>query len=159
MITLQPMTESSFAAFKNKSLESFARNLSSAEDISFEAAFANATAQFSRIAPLELATEGQLFFDVIDTASQRPVGFLWLGIKETFNKRIASVNDLRIEEAERNRGFGKAVMILAEAEALKHGAKKIRLHVFAHNTTAYQLYTKLGYQESSIDMSKDLSSI
>ncbi|MCU1494550.1 MAG: sortase-like acyltransferase [Acidimicrobiaceae bacterium] len=47
-------------------------------------------------------------------------------------------------------------MLLAENLARANGATSIGLNVFAHNRVARDLYSSLGYRETSVQMRKEL---
>jgi ribosomal protein S18 acetylase RimI-like enzyme len=48
-------------------------------------------------------------------------------------------------------------MLLAEELARTQGATSIGLNVFAHNVVARELYSSLGYTETSVQMRKGLN--
>jgi ribosomal protein S18 acetylase RimI-like enzyme len=156
MIYLKPMTPQTFEEFKQQSQASYAGDFAKVEDISFETALKNASEQFERLVSGGLETQGQLFFDVLETATAKRLGFLWLGIQDRYGRKIASINDIMIEPSGRGRGLGKALMKLVEIESKKHGAVRVRLHVFHHNEVAKNLYTSMGFNPTSIDMRKEI---
>jgi ribosomal protein S18 acetylase RimI-like enzyme len=45
---------------------------------------------------------------------------------------------------------------LVEDRAKELGAKSVELHVFGHNHGALSLYEKMGYNETSITMAKQV---
>ena len=49
-------------------------------------------------------------------------------------------------------------MMAFEEEARHHGLERISLNVFGGNEVARRLYASLGYPETAVWMSKDLSS-
>ena len=61
-----------------------------------------------------------------------------------------------IDEEFRGRGLGRKAMVLAEELARAHGAVTIGLNVVAHNRVARDLYTSLGYEDTSVQMRKTL---
>jgi ribosomal protein S18 acetylase RimI-like enzyme len=68
--------------------------------------------------------------------------------------RCLWIYDIRIDEAYRGRGYGRAAMLLVEAEARERGYGRIGLNVFGGNDVARNLYRSLGYEENAIVMSK-----
>ncbi len=156
MIFLKPMSAETFESFKQDSQTEYATNLASVEDIPIEVALKNASEQFDKLVPTGTDTQGQSFFDVLETGSSKPVGYLWLGIQNRFDRKVVSINDITINPAYRGRGLGKSLMKLAEEEALKAGAARIRLHVFHSNDIAKRLYLSMGFVPTNLDMRKDL---
>jgi len=82
------------------------------------------------------------------------VGELWLAEGATSLGRCLWIYDIRIDEAHRGGGYGKAAMLRVEAEARQQGYTRVGLNVFGRNEIARNLYRSLGYEENSIFMSK-----
>jgi ribosomal protein S18 acetylase RimI-like enzyme len=61
-----------------------------------------------------------------------------------------------VDEDERRRGYGRAIMHATAGWAREHGTASIGLHVFGHNTAARELYTSLGFRETNVSMQFDL---
>ncbi|AWW40546.1 acetyltransferase [Streptomyces sp. AS58] len=80
------------------------------------------------------------------------VGTLWLALTED----QAYVYDVEADERFRGRGHGRALMLLAERQAIGAGKKALRLNVFAGNTPAERLYESLGYVPVSHSLYKGL---
>lgn len=156
MIFLKSMSAETFDSFKRESQAAYATNLSSVEDIPLEVALKCASEQFDKLVPNGIATPGQSFFDVIETASGKPVGFLWLGVQNRFGRKVVSINDITIDSSYRGRGLGKALMKLVEEESRKVEAVRICLHVFYRNEAAKSLYLAMGFIPTSVYMRKDL---
>jgi ribosomal protein S18 acetylase RimI-like enzyme len=117
-------------------------------------ATANADASIRSTFPDRLPAPGQLAgFLVWDG---RRIGELWVGQSGPDPQRWW-VWDIRVDEVFRGRGLGRESMLLAEELARANGAVSIGLNVFAHNTVARNLYTSLGYRETSVQMRKDIT--
>jgi ribosomal protein S18 acetylase RimI-like enzyme len=157
MLYLKSMSPQSFEKFKKNSQESYAESLALCEDIPVAEALKNASVQFSQLVQSGASTPGQYFFDVIEAATEKVVGFLWLSIQNRFGRKVASINDISINESDRGKGFGKELMKLVENEARQLGATRVRLHVFNHNEVAKKLYLAMGFVPTNIDMRKDLN--
>ncbi|MET9732258.1 GNAT family N-acetyltransferase [Streptomyces sp. NPDC006458] len=80
------------------------------------------------------------------------VGTLWLALRP----EAAFVLDVESDERFRGRGHGRSLMLLAEAQALSAGRRKVGLNVFTGNTPAERLYESLGYQPVRYTMYKQL---
>ena len=86
----------------------------------------------------------------------QPIGELWVGPSGDDPERWW-VWDVRLNESSRGRGLGRRAMVIAEDLARSNGAVSIGLNVFAHNIVARNLYTSLGYHETSVQMRKGLT--
>ena len=95
------------------------------------------------------------FVFVIEVDAE-PVGDLWVAEREGDLGRGLWIYDVRIEEANRGRGYGKEAMLLAEEEARRRGLSRVALNVFGGNAVARGLYQSLGYVETAVLMSKRL---
>ena len=69
--------------------------------------------------------EGHAVF-VVETGGER-VGYLWAGERpDPVGRSTLFVYDIHIDEAQRGRGYGRAAMIAAEAEAARRGMTESR---------------------------------
>jgi ribosomal protein S18 acetylase RimI-like enzyme len=94
---------------------------------------------------------------VVETGGER-VGSLWAGERpDPVGRPTFYVYDIRIEEGRRGRGYGRAAMIAAEAEAVRRGINRMALNVFGGNERARSLYRSLGYIERAVAMDKTLT--
>ena len=71
--------------------------------------------------------------------------------------RYARVGSVGVTASLRGQGIGTKLMALAEKWARERGALDLRLHVYAFNEYALQMYRELGYEVLSHSMSKRLS--
>ena len=85
------------------------------------------------------------------------VGHLWIGERELQGRRFLWIWDVFVDEAHRGRGRGRHAMLLAEEKARRRGLERIELNVFGGNDVARSLYRSLGYEESAVQMGKDLA--
>jgi ribosomal protein S18 acetylase RimI-like enzyme len=61
-----------------------------------------------------------------------------------------------VEENQRGKGYGKQAMLMIEEKARELGLNSIGLHVFGSNKVARSLYEAVGYEVTSVNMSKKL---
>jgi GNAT superfamily N-acetyltransferase len=120
---------------------------------SIQEAEANADRTLNELLPGGSPAHGQLVGRVL--AHQEPVGTLWVGQAGSDAERWW-VWDIVINEDRRGQGLGRAAMVLAEELARAQGARTIGLNVFAGNTVARTLYGSLGYEETTVQMRKEL---
>ncbi|QIQ05718.1 GNAT family N-acetyltransferase [Streptomyces liangshanensis] len=105
--------------------------------------------------PEGLATPGVSLSALVH--DERVVGTLWVSRREeTPEEPGAYVYDVVVAEDQRGKGYGRALMLLAERVALGFGAARLGLHVFAGNTPAIRLYESLGYTTTHRNFRKTL---
>jgi ribosomal protein S18 acetylase RimI-like enzyme len=107
--------------------------------------------EFAELLPDGVETDQQHL--LVATLDGHRIGIVWLNIPPD---GPASVYDVEVEPALRGKGYGRAVMLVAESYARSHGATTLRLHVFGGNTVARSLYESLGYETTNVMMSKSL---
>ncbi|HWO62385.1 MAG TPA: GNAT family N-acetyltransferase [Umezawaea sp.] len=147
-VSLRPMTEAELAAFTAEQFEVYrAARVSAGETESVAREIAEA--QFA-----EFPAPGHRVHAVVDGDVR--VGSLWLGPGSTPRTGLEWIYFVLVEEAVRGRGYGRAVMGLAEEDARAHGAVELTLNVFGDNTTAQALYRSTGYEVRSLQMAKKL---
>lgn len=84
------------------------------------------------------------------------IGTIWFGVRGAEDNRKAFIFDIVLEVDTRGKGYGKKAMLLIEDELKKLNLKHIGLHVFGHNSVARNLYEKLGYGITNLNMEKTL---
>jgi ribosomal protein S18 acetylase RimI-like enzyme len=155
-VDLRPMSEDEFAQWwpraRDRDAEDLVRN--GGGDLSEEEARRKAAEDSQQLFPGDRPSEGQFVF-VIE-AEGEPVGELWLSERSTGFGRCLWIWDIRIGDAYRGRGHGRAAMLQVEAEARRRRLSRIGLNVFAGNEIARSLYASLGYAERAIIMSKSI---
>ena len=108
-------------------------NLASVEDITYEVALKSTSEQFDKLVPNGTNTPAQSFFDVLETGSDKPVGNLWLGIQNRFDRKVVFIYDITVAYAYRGRGLGKSLMGLVEQESRKAGDEPSLAHQWGLN--------------------------
>lgn len=69
---------------------------------------------------------------------------------------FAYLVDLYVQPAARHQGFARQLVSAASDWAQTHQLGQLQLNVLAANTAAHTLYTKLGFQETIITMTRPL---
>lgn len=111
---------------------------------------AKADRDFALALPQGLGTEGA-HLTVLEHEGV-PVGELWLGHRG----ERAFVYDVAVRPEHRGHGHGRTLMLLAEAQAVSAGFRRLALNVFAGNLPAERLYESLGYGTTEYHLYKDL---
>ncbi|MDH6126976.1 GNAT family N-acetyltransferase [Kitasatospora sp. GP82] len=92
-------------------------------------------------------------------AEGTPLGTLWVALHQSAlpdGAPLAWVMTVEVEPGQRGRGYGRALMLLAERECLAAGVRDIGLNVFSSNTVATGLYDSLGYRVTKRVLGKSL---
>jgi ribosomal protein S18 acetylase RimI-like enzyme len=153
-VTVRAMTEPEYEGWRAAVIESYATDLSESSGVAIEVARADAAAQFPRLLPDGLATEGNWLLRVLDRDGT-DVGALWLG-PSTDRAGVVHVFDIEIDAEHQGRGLGRAAMLAAEDLVRESGASEVTLNVFGFNERARRLYDSLGYQVVRTYMIKKL---
>jgi ribosomal protein S18 acetylase RimI-like enzyme len=108
--------------------------------------------EVQRILTNGVDTPNNFLLSIVASPSGEKVGLIWLAIEP----RGGFIYDLEISEPHRRKGYAEEAMRLIERTAREKGAQRISLHVFGDNLGARKLYTKIGYAETNVMMSKPL---
>jgi ribosomal protein S18 acetylase RimI-like enzyme len=154
-VTLRPMTEPEFDWFVESSLAAFVEEMVNQGQLKAEDGPAEIQRRRRRHLPDGIETQHMaLFVGEVDGVA---IGRLWLALPGAPNHLdTAWVYNVEIDEAHRGKGYGRGLMLAAEAELVHRGVTKLGLNVFGGNTTAIRLYQSLGYEVISQQMSKSL---
>ncbi|MFF0502555.1 GNAT family N-acetyltransferase [Streptomyces fimicarius] len=153
-LTSRAMSEEEFAAWRQEALLAYAQDWID-RGVEPEQARRKSEADHAAHLPDGLATEG-VRFDVLVHAGE-VVGHVWVALRELPPGGPAGfVFDVEVREEHRGRGYGRALMLLAEDVTRACGADRIGLHVFASNAPALRLYESLGYTTTRYNLAKAL---
>jgi len=147
------MTDAEYDAWLPQAMEHYASDVVDA-GVPEDAARAKAEADFPRLLPNGLATEGQWLYVVEEDGA--PVGMLWVAERIDDVGPNLFIYDVVIDKEHRGRGLGKAAMQLAEDEARRRRIPRVTLNVFGGNEVARNLYRSLGYGELAVYMMKSV---
>ncbi|HMV95493.1 MAG TPA: GNAT family N-acetyltransferase [Anaerolineales bacterium] len=154
MSKLIPMTQTEFDAFLEQVVPDYAADNVKAGYWSEEEALEKSRSEFMRLLPQGLQSENHYLYTLYD--EDQAVGRIWMRANFDRPTKSGFVFELWVDEQFRGKGYGKQAMLLLEEKAREMGLKSIGLHVFGYNTVARGLYEKLGYEVSSLNMSKNL---
>lgn len=152
-VSLRPMSQDEFSRWLPVARDRYATEIARSGDGSDEEAARRKAAEDTDLLFPGGRPSPEQFVFVVE-ADGSVVGEFWFAERATHLGRCLWVYDIRIDERYRGRGYGRAVMLYAEAEARRRGYSRIGLHVFGGNNIARSLYQSLGYDENSIFMSK-----
>ena len=157
MVQLIPMADSDYPAYLQNAIREYAQDKVESGNWLPDEALQRSEQEFLKLLPAGVQTENHYLYTILDEAGGQKVGMIWFVLDCTHPLKLAFIFDFEIYEAFRRRGYGLQALRAAEAQARQMGAKKIGLHVFAHNHAARALYEKAGYQVTNLNMSKPLT--
>jgi ribosomal protein S18 acetylase RimI-like enzyme len=152
VLRLAPMDENDYGPFMERLVRVYAEENVRAGRWSKEEGLLEARKEIQKLLPNGRETPNHFLFNILAGSASEKVGALWLAIEP----RGGFVYDLLVFEPYRRRGYAEQAMTLLEEVARGKGAGRISLHVFGDNAGARRLYTKLGYSETNVVMSKSL---
>jgi ribosomal protein S18 acetylase RimI-like enzyme len=142
-----------FEAWLAREVSGYAADLADSGSGSARSAATEAARSYTTYLPDGLDTHSNGIW-VIE-ADGRPVADIWL--KYGFEPDLTYVFGVGVRPEFRGRGYGRAAMLLGEAQARAAGDHFVGLNVFGHNQVAINLYTSLGYQ--FVDSTRSISLI
>ncbi len=154
---LVPMSQESFEVYIERLIVEYADDKLRAGNWPAEIAQKRSREDIMKLLPQGTATEGQALYELFVPDETEAAGVLWLTAVEDAGVRKAFIYDLWIRPDLRRRGLATQAMLQSEAWVRSQGLDVISLHVFGHNQAALDLYNKLGYQATNINMTKRLS--
>jgi len=154
MVRLTPMLENEFEAYLAVTVPEYAAENIRAGYWSEDGALERSRKAYDNLLPQGVKTENNYLFHIRVHETGKKVGVLWL--KHEAPRPHGFIYDIRLDEAQRGKGYGKQSMLALEEFAKGLKLETIGLHVFTHNTNAMNLYKRLGYEVTSQNMVKKL---
>lgn len=144
-IRLRTMTENEFVQFHKYSTNDYAKDLMKGQNIAWEEAIRQAEKEFLEMLPEGQDSKDNALMIIEEITNGKSVGIIWYQFEVTDEMKYAFLSDFVINEEERRKGYATAALFEMEQDAKKHGCTDIRLHVWKHNPSGINLYTKCGY--------------
>jgi ribosomal protein S18 acetylase RimI-like enzyme len=148
------MTQTEFEAFLARAIPEYAEDNVRAGYWSESESLEKSRAAYDRNLPQGVQTENHFLYTVHD--GDDAVGMVWMRVDLKSPTKSGFIFELYVDEKFRGRGYGKQAMLLIEEKAREFGLKSMGLHVFAVNAVARNLYESVGYEVSSLNMTKKL---
>ncbi len=156
MLSLRRMTLNELSLYVAEALPRYAEQKRIAEGWTEHEALEIAQAAFNTL-PEKYASPDHFFYSLVEDTTANPVGMLWWAIRERgAGGKEAYLYEIWLSSEARRKGHGRRAMGLLEDEVRRQGLSTIRLHVFGHNQAARNLYEKLGYRTTNVNMEKTL---
>jgi len=153
-VRLVPMTREQYDAFRLTGEDEYAASIRDSGSLPEAEARERAAADYARLLPDGMDSEGHCFWTAYD--GDEAVGMLWLRFTDTSVGLTAFGFDFSVREDLRRRGYGRALLQAAEVECRARGVVSVGLQVFGDNLAAQALYEQMGFEVTSIQMSRRL---
>jgi ribosomal protein S18 acetylase RimI-like enzyme len=154
MSKLVPMTQIEYKVFLERTISEYAKDKVRAGDWAESEALERSRKEFLADLPQGIQTKNQYLYTLYD--EDQSVGLIWLRANVDRPTKDGFILELYVDEKQRGKGYGKQAMLLIEEKARGLGLKSIGLHVFGVNKVARNLYEAVGYEVTSVNMSKTI---
>ena len=154
MSKLLPMTQTEYEVFLERTIPEYADDKVRAGHWAESEALERSRREFSADLPQGVQTKNNYLYTLYD--GDDAVGLIWMRANIDRPTNDGFILELYVEEKYRGKGYGKQAMQLIEEKARELGLKSIGLHVFGSNKVARNLYEAVGYEVTSVNMSKTL---
>lgn len=152
----RPMTAEEFVPWLATRHEEYAQEWA-ARGVPAEQARYKSEADHARLLPRGLATPGTYVQVLVREEDGRAAGHVWVAGRPTGPGGVAGhIYYVEVDREFRGRGYGRALMGIADDMARAAGFERIGLHVFTSNTPARRLYESLGYTPTTYNLVKPL---
>lgn len=155
-ILLNKMTKDEFREYLDHLIKKYAVQNIENGDWDEDEALNLSKLQLTALLPNGLETEDHFLFSLFNNKLNMNIGYLWLNIQETKQKKKGFIYDIELFDMFRGKGLGKESLEVLEDYLRSINVKSVGLHVFAKNTLARNLYLKYGFKDVSYNMSKEL---
>jgi ribosomal protein S18 acetylase RimI-like enzyme len=154
MITLLPIEQADYDIFLEQEIVGYAEDKVKSGNWQPEEALEKSRADFQHYLPDGPRSKDQFVYTIFNEETQQKLGVLWVQVKMDEPRREAFILDFVIDEKFRGKGFGKQALSALDEKLMEMGSEFVGLHVFGHNTNAFELYKKMGYEVTNINMRK-----
>jgi ribosomal protein S18 acetylase RimI-like enzyme len=148
------MTQTELEVFLERTIPEYADDKVRAGHWAESEALERSRKEFADDLPQGLQTKNNYLYTLYD--GDDAVGMIWMRANVDRPTNDGFILELYVEENQRGKGYGKQIMLLIEEKARELGLKAIGLHVFGSNKIAQNLYKAVGYEVTSVNMSKTL---
>ncbi len=146
------MSAERYLSWNERLIVEFARDKVDSGNWSADDALDRSAEENKRDLPQGLATPGHDIF--VGHSDGEEVGVLWLFTDPGLTTSETMIYDIEIAEQHRGKGFGRELLTAAERWCAGHGIGVLKLHVFANNIAAVNLYESAGFEATNINMAK-----
>ncbi len=156
MTILSPMTETEFSSYIQQSISEYAQDKVKSGQWSKQESIDKARDDINSTLPDGLKTANNYLFTLKNDENKENIGILWYAIIKQGEGDIMFIYDISIKPEYRHMGHATRAFKELEKKCRSAGLSGIGLHVFGFNTQAYDLYKKLGFKTTNINMFKSI---
>ncbi|OEE67591.1 GNAT family N-acetyltransferase [Enterovibrio norvegicus FF-33] len=157
-VSLEAMDSASFSEYLQFAIPSYARDNVESGRWDKSDALERSKKVYAHLLPEGLNSPDDHLFNIIESATNQNVGYIWVKIETHFGVKSAFIYGVGTFEGYRRKGYAKSALRCIETVASDLGATSLGLHVFSHNSAAQSLYSSMGYHVVSHNMKKSLVS-
>jgi ribosomal protein S18 acetylase RimI-like enzyme len=155
-VTLTPISDETYRLWLADAVKDYADDKIAAGTWAADRALELSQQEFNHLLPHGPATANSFIYGIRADGKNQDIGVVWISIVEWGGVHMAFIYDIIVFEPFRRQGFGRAALIALEDKVRRLGVDQIGLHVFGHNRAARELYEKVGYMITDINMVKKL---
>jgi ribosomal protein S18 acetylase RimI-like enzyme len=154
MVRLSPFEQIDFNLFQEGHFAGYARDKVRSGNWPPEGSLERAHREKEQLLPDGLQTRNHFFYNIVEDTTGQKLGMLWVYIPMDPPHREAFLYNIEIDESYRGKGYG--TQALAALDELLKGmeVELLGLHVFGFNTAAFELYKRVGFEVTNINMRK-----
>jgi len=154
MVKLIPMAQKDFETYRERGIREYAEEHVKTGNWKKSEALEKSRAEFDKLLPNGLQSKDEFIYSIVDESTGQKMGILWMEVKMDETPRRAFGYDFIVYEEFRGQGFGKQALIALDELLKSMDVDSMGLHVFGHNTNAFELYKKMGFEITNINMRK-----
>lgn len=151
MVKLERMHQEDFERFLEHEIGEYADDHVRNGNWPAEGALERSRNEFHSLLPEGVNSEHQYLWSIVHEDASK-LGALWVQVKNG----KAFIYDFIIDEAFRGKGYGKQALMALDENLVAMGVESVGLHVFGDNFIAQELYKKMGFEITDINMRKTL---
>jgi len=154
MVKLIPMDPADYPAYLERGIREYAEEKVKSGNWQESEALEKSLAEFNKLLPDGVNSKNEFIYSIVDESTDQKLGMVWVEIKMEETPRRAFGYDFIVYEPFRGKGFGKQALQALDKILISMDVESMGLHVFGHNATAFELYKKMGFEITNINMRK-----
>ena len=152
MVQLIPMQQEDFEPYLERGIREYAEDHVRNGNWTVEESLERSKKEFEQLLPEGVNSRDQFLYSIVDEMDNKKIGLLWVQVKD----QKAFIYDFIIDDSFRGKGYGKQALMALDEKLRSMSVQSIGLHVFGDNHTAQELYKKMGFRITGIQMNKVL---